>query len=382
MQFTIFTLIITVLWVGIFIKLISLLRKQMAVLRYFSIYPLFILLMFCILRIIFPVELPFTRIINSRKILPLIQKFFYTPFIHYGYIKINLAFIIGTVWIVGTILIIFKRIRDYYRFKHLLNFLPASEDKHLYDIFSKANVNNRLNNVKIIVHSSVPSPAIIGCIHPVIILPDISFDDDELLGIFIHESTHYKYKHHLIKLVTESICICFWWNPLFQQLSSEIAHALEMHSDKIVSYRLNQKQQKKYLAGITKVIRNINNRKSISAFSCSLVEGKNEEKLQQRFRMMLENNYQNKKKYNVIVIPFVLSIFLLSYAFVLQPYSEPTLTDYGEMDTSNSNFYFIETEDGYDLYNSANQFIIHMDNIDEGLKGAKIYENTKEVEKK
>lgn len=373
MQFTIFTLIITVLWVSIFIKLISLLRKQMAVLRYFSIYPLFILLMFCILRIVFPVELPFTRIINSRKILPLIQKFFYTPFISYGYIKVNLTFILGMIWGLGTIFIIFKRIRDYYRFKHLLNFLPASEDKHLYDTFSKANVNNQLNNVKIIVHSSVSSPAIIGCIHPIIILPDIIFDDDELLGIFIHESTHYKYKHHLIKLVTEFICVCFWWNPLFQQLSSEIAHALEMHSDKIVSSRLNQKQQKKYLSGITKVVKNINNRKSASAFSCSLVEEKNEEKLQQRFKMMLENNYQNKKKYNVIVIPFVLSVFLLSYSFVLQPYSEPTLAAYGETDTSLSDYYFIETEEGYDLYDATNQFVIHMDDIGESLKYIKIY---------
>lgn len=383
MQFTIFTLVTTVLWVSIFIKLISFLRKQMVFLQYFSIYPLFILLFFCILRTILPIELPFTTIIISKKILPLIQKFFYTPIIHYSYIKINLVCIMETTWALGTILLIFKHIRDYYHFKHLLNFLPASEEKHLYDIFSQSNVNNCLNNVKIIVHSAVPSPSIVGYIHPIIILPNINFDDDELLGIFIHESTHYKYKHHLIKLITEFICICFWWNPLFQELSSEIAHVLEMHSDKVVYSKLNQKQQKKYLACIIKVLKNMNDRNTIPAFSCSLVEKKNEEKLQQRFKMMLENNYPNKRKFNVIIMPFVLSIFLLSYAFVFQPYNEPTLADWGPMDTTpNSNYYFIETKEGYALYDSTNHFITYMVNIDESLKNLKIYKNTEEIEKK
>lgn len=48
---TIFSLAIAVVWVSILAKLISLFRKQMAVLRFFSIYPLSIVLLFCILRI-------------------------------------------------------------------------------------------------------------------------------------------------------------------------------------------------------------------------------------------------------------------------------------------------------------------------------------------
>ena len=127
----------------------------------------------------------------------------------------------------------------------------------------------------------------------------------------------------------------------------------------------------------------MNDRNTIPAFSCSLVEKKNEEKLQQRFKMMLENNYPNKRKFNLIIMPFVLSIFLLSYAFVFQPYSEPTLADWGAMDTTpNSNYYFIKTKQGYDLYDYTNKFITSMDNIDESLKGLKIYKNIKELERK
>ena len=38
--------------------------------------------------------------------------------------------------------------------------------------------------------------AIVGCIHPVVLLPKIAFEDDELLGIFVHEISHYTYKHY------------------------------------------------------------------------------------------------------------------------------------------------------------------------------------------
>lgn len=382
MQFTIFTLTMTVLWASIFIKLISSLRRQMTVLPYFSIYSLFLLLLLCMLRIILPVEFPFTAVITSKSVLPLIQKILYTPFFHYGYINLNLAFLIAITWIMGAIIIILKQISNYYHFKHLLNFLPASEDKHLYHIFAKTNACGRLKNAKIIVHDCVPSPTIIGFLHPVIILPNISFQDDELLGIFIHECTHYQYKHHLIKLITEFICICFWWNPLFKELSSETTHALEMHSDKVVCSKLTFEQQKKYLYGITKVVKNINPLKSVPAFSCSLIREKNGEKLQQRFKMILESGYQSKRKFNPTLISFVLSIFLLSYAFVFQPFSEPALTDLGEMDKTNANFYFIEVSEGYDLYDGENQFITHMIDIDDSLKGLKIYKNAEEIEEK
>lgn len=92
---------------------------------------------------------------------------------------------------------------------------------------------------KIVVHNAIQSPVIVGGIRPIIILSNIPFDDEELLGIFIHEIAHYKHKHYFIKLVTGFVYICFWWNPLFRDLSSEMEHVLEMHSDKTVCKTLS-----------------------------------------------------------------------------------------------------------------------------------------------
>lgn len=389
MDFTVFSLTISILWVTVFTLIISLLRKQMFIMEYFSIYPLLILLAFNILRICFPLELPFTIVIESSKILPPIQSFFCEPFIHFDDIHINLAFIIVLLWAIGAAVIFFKHLQRYHRFRHLLDVLPVAEDTHLYDIFAKANVTNRLRSIKIIVHDSVQSPAITGFMKPVIILPNIKFNDEELYGIFMHESAHYKLCHHWIKLITEVICICFWWNPLFKELLSEVEHALELHSDKTVCAKLNNGQQRKYLMGIIKVAENLHYPKVVSSCSCSLVAEKDGEKLQQRFKMILEGYYHKKRKMNFITIPVLLSVFLLSYAFIFQPYSEPTEEDYledgsgGTAIENYSEWYLIESEQGYDLYERPNKFLGHvtyMYDDDEILNNLKIYKNAKEAE--
>lgn len=385
MDFTVFSFAMAVVWTGIFAKLISILRKRMSVLQYFSVYPLLILLLFCILRIILPLELPYTIVIKSENIVPMVQDFFRTPFIRLGNIHISLMLLISIIWILGAIVILLRRLWNYYHFKRFLNFLPASEDKRLYHFFKKADTYGRLHHVKIIVRSEVESPAIVGCIHPVVLLPKIAFEDDELLGIFVHEISHYTYKHYFIKLIAEFISICFWWNPLFRTLSAETAHALEMHSDKAVCSRLNAVQQKKYIDGIVKVISNKKYNNIAPSFSNSLVEEMDTEKLQQRFHMILGNYYQNKRKAHFVILPFILSIFLLSYAVVIQPYSEPEASDYEEgmeIPDEDCGLYFVKTKDGYDLYLYPEKFIDHMDEIQDTLQKLRVYSSTEEANKK
>ena len=172
MYFSIFSLTMTVAWVSIFAMFISIFRKRMSVLQCFSIYPLLIVLLFCILRILLPLELPFTTVIESERVLPPIQHFLATPFLNYGYIKISPTCILGTIWFSGVAILIAKHVIVYHRFRHLLNFIPASKEERLYRLLAEADVENQPKIRKIIVHNAVESPAIVGCFHPIIILPD------------------------------------------------------------------------------------------------------------------------------------------------------------------------------------------------------------------
>lgn len=380
MDFTFFSFIMAVVWVSIFAKATSALRKQMFLLRYFSIYPLLFVLFFCILRLIFSFELPYTMIINSKKILPSLQYSLYKPFMHLNEIDINLIKILLAFWIAVAMIRFFKILIEHCRLYRLLQFLPATDDERLYYIFSQVGRNDHFSkSLKIIVHKSVRSPAIIGFFSPIIILPDIDFTDDELFGIFTHEWMHFHSGHALIKFTTEMIHSFFWWNPAFKELYNEVTHALEMHSDKKVCYILDKQQQVSYLNAIAKVISNLNGEKNVSTVLCSFVEDGDYKKLEQRFKMILEGNYCNKGGRNIFVIPLICFVFALSYMFVPQPYSEPDIEKYGSMQIISGNSYLIKTDTGYELYGVTDNYIADIAYIDDSLANLKIYNSMEDI---
>ncbi len=383
MQITIFTLVVAIIWVSIFIKIISLLRKEMAVLKCFSIYPLLMMLMLCMVRAVFPVELPFTYVIELAEVLPKIQGFLCNPITNIADIDISIYRILISVWILGAVIIMIRNLKRSICFWRSIQFFTVSQDIHLYDLLKRTNLWNSSKPISIIVDEHIKSPAITGFVHPVIFLPDISFNDDQLLGIFTHELAHYKLKHQFVKLAASIIQICFWWNPAFHTLSSEVTHALEMHSDKAVCSRLNHAQQREYLYGISKVLENKISQELTAPFCCSLIKDDNAEKLLQRFEMIKGNHYQSKKKLQFMAIPFIAAVFIFSYAFVVQPYSEPTPEDIGEVDALDADsYFFVETEKGYDLYDFSYNFVFHMEDYpDEYFREVKIYKNMEDVKK-
>lgn len=388
--FSIYSLCMALLWTGIFIMSVHFLMKNSFLLKHFSIYTLSLLLAICIIRILLPFELPYIYILKSNKILPAIQKLLTVPIIQSSYITIDVRASIIILWVFVAMLLIIKNIKIYLRFKHALDIMPASTDRHLYNILAKADIHNNMVNVKIITLDSVKSPVITGLAKPVIILPDINFSDDELLGIFMHEISHYKSKHCLIKLTMEFICAVFWWNPLFKKLATELAHAMELHSDRAVCLNLDRTMQKEYLQGIAKVASNINTVTTIPPCSCSIVEEDNGEKLIQRFKMIAKNSYRDKKKLDLIAIPLIIAAFLFSYSFTLTSFNEPSIKDIeelmadmlGEEYNGPNTGYLIETEHGYSIYNSSDTYAGHITiEKPENLNGIEVYKSMAEAEK-
>lgn len=343
--------------------------------EYFSIYPLIAALSFCILRLFFFVEFPYTKIVNSQKILPFIQTFLCTRIGNLGHININLGLIIVCICGFRSVLIIFKYIRSDILFKQFLNSLPKVDDKRLYDIFSIANSKKTLKNIKIIVHDSIESPAIFGLIEPIILLPNINFSNDELLCIFTHEIAHFQLGHNIIKYIVRLICACFWWNPCFKDMSSEISHILEMHSDTIVCKKMNTNQKIHYLSAILKTADHLTSHASIPMTTCSLIEDKNNEKIQQRFKMILGGYYDIPQKHDFVTLPIIILLFFFSYYIVFQPYSLPQQDCIGAYVEIHPDYYLVETDDGYDLYDSSDNFIAQIGYIDESLRDLKIYKN-------
>ena len=364
MSFSIFTWIIAICWVSLFAKAASWMRRKMAFLHYFSLFPFLLLLSLCMVRIFLFAEFPFTITIESRHILSSICRFLCTPFLSLGRLRLSLPALLALLWLCQTVHLLLWHGRKYYYFRRSMQLLPEQESIRQSDSFQKAFPHGRLQKARIIAHPSIQSPAVAGLCRPMILLPDLDFTEDELLGILLHEGAHYRFGHCIIKCIAEITCASFWWNPFFRELASEIEHALEMQADKAVCRQLTPAQQKKYLEGILKVVSHMGNTRPAPGSPCCLVAERNEDKLQLRFLMILEKQYNKKKKWDAVAIPSILALFLFSYAFVLQPFGEPTIADYGENpEPFPPGYYLVEQEEGYDFYDEKDRLIDRMPTI-------------------
>jgi len=376
MEYTLFSCITSVIWVSIFATAASFLRKHMNFLKYFSIYPLLFILFISFIRLFFSFELSFAKVIPSVTFLPSLLLALSHPFIQLvdGRFNVTLFMVLLCLWCTIAIARLSFKIQRYRHLRCLLRFLPACEDKRLQDILSKVqSMGPFKKQVKVIVHREIKSPAIVGLYSTVIMMPDLFFTDDELLGIFIHEWAHYCYGHAVIKGVGEILQCIFWWNPVFKMLNIEIAHALEMHSDKIVNKLLSKKQKHSYLKAIVKVTDSLGKNEKSSMLTCNLIEKKEHGMLCQRFKMIMGNCHSthNKSKFFLVTIPICVT-FVLSYLFVIQPHILPDISQYGEMVYIPDDAYIVETKDGYILHDSDGEFIADIVIISDDLKHLKI----------
>lgn len=378
MLLTSFSFLTALIWGSVFAIVIKLLTKQMALLRTFSIYPLIFLIFCCLIKIVFPVEFFYTKVIRSTKFLPALQHLYsYQLMVLFDRIYLSVFDVLILISAMVASGIFYQRMRKYRKMYRGLCHFSALNDPRIDAILNRVLELIALKKqVKIIVYGEISTPAMVGFRSPILLLPNLDFTDDELFGILLHECEHYRQKHIVIKFVCDMIQIIFWWNPFFKYLNIEVAHILEMHSDEKVSAYLCKEQQKSYLNAIVKVVQHQEECcHSNGVFSCCLVEKSETSKLEQRFTMLLENNYSNiNKQRSKVFIPLMFIILFLSYAFVVQPHGEPEPHEYGEgtiIEISDSD-YLVETDSGYNLYNDKGEFVTPVPVIDETVRHLKI----------
>ncbi len=376
MGVTLFSFLTSLIWVSIFAIVIKLLSRQMILLRTFSIYPLIFLICLCLIRFFLPTELFYTQIIRSKNLLPSLQYVLTYPLINFFSkgITVNILAILILISVGVALYKFYIKISEYRRLSNILSIFPDCEDQRVKTTLEKIqNLTGIRKKLKIIMHKGIRTPAIVGFHSQIILLPDINFTDDELFSVLLHEWQHYQQRHVIIKCICDIIQTIFWWNPFFRYFTTEVEHTLEMHSDEKVSYFLNRQQQKCYLNAIIKVIQNQEKSQKKSILTCCLVEEAKSDRLEQRFKMLLESNYSKiKKQRSKMLIPITFVLLMLSYTFVIQPYSEPSIQNYGIMTEISSSYYFVKTDSGYNLYNEQGDIIATVSAIDDSLKHLKI----------
>lgn len=270
----------------------------------------------------------------------------------------------------------------------LLHQLAPLDDIRILRIFS--DILEECHCTKQILIYQVPglsSPAISGLIHPVILLPDREYSDQDLRFIFMHELNHYLH-HDLWKIFFWELVVCiYWWNPLSYMIRRLIKDTAEYANDIRLTKDRDELTRTNYMLSL------LNTSKQTHTFhtlpTLHFQEG-TILNIEKRCDLISDSPKIRRNLFSQFIhIGSISLLFTLSLCFIFQPSSPAPNYDndgtviFDKPDSSNS--FYIKRKDGkgYDLYVKHEDAFINTGIIEnpEDYKSPKIYSSKKEATK-
>lgn len=328
--------------------LIFILRRRSDYLTKYGVTFISILYIFCTVRMLFPIEFPSHQkvICDSYLYSFLMNLYAKSEDIHK---KIVMAVIL-TIWIIGIIIAVVHKMREWNKVKGYLIKGTSKGDgvaeKILREIDSECPI-------KIEYNLAIAEPFIKGLRHPVIYLPEKECNEKELEFILMHEYLHWKRKDLWKKFIINIIGMIFWWNPLAYLLCKDLDQIIELNCDNAMSKKYSEMDTLYYLGTLTYMAggRRANFDK-VSSDTLGFVKKLEVRPLKQRFHyvMFKKDDKRTQRKMNLFILGVSVIWFVASYYFILQPEYIVPLTDMHQENTpfvsDGENSYLEEQKDG------------------------------------
>lgn len=221
----------------------------------------------------------------------------------------------GLLWIAGSAAFLI-----WHLFSHL-RFLSAvkrwSEDVKDVDIL------RIFNNTKTELHISksmpikscacIKTPMVVGLLHPVVLLPEVRFSQDELPLILKHELVHMKRKDLWYKVLMMSALVIHWFNPVIHLAVRSVLNLCEISCDEEVLKGINAKGRARYGESVIGTVRNSGAYKT--ALSTNFYSGT--KGMKKRIYAMMD---MANKRFSPVLFLAVLTITMCgTTAFALSP---------------------------------------------------------------
>lgn len=316
----------------------------------------------------------------SHIILPTLETILYYKLLSIGSLTVTLEHFLLVLWCAGSVAFILKRIYGYLTCRKKLCQFPFVHEATTIKIYTEVFISLfpcKTNKCRIIREDIFGTPAIFGFINPIIILPNLSYDDNELRLIFLHELLHYKHKDFLIKVAADILVAIHWWNPFIRRaLFPSINQVQELFVDYTINKSLAKPEKLAYLNVLSKSVKHACHCKPDGQHTYALVDTHSSSRMMQRLHCIINSNSRG-----VSIIGILLSIFLflLSFTFIFEPSYKPQYDEFGNSVYSGdeSNSYYIKNGTGYDLY-LDNHYVYTSQKILETFNELPIYNSKKE----
>ena len=356
-------------------------RSGKYILELSGVAPLLIIIIGAALRCFVPIDIPvFTRVIQHEGWLAKLDAGLRTPII-YGHIT-PLAIILG-VWIIGTLIASFTTIWSYRTHMDKVRAYLPSENPVILSAAEAAAKKLQLPVPTVCPISKGKSPSIQGLRHPVILIPENVYSEEDYRYVFYHELMHWKEHDMWIKLLVCALNCIFWWNPCSYLLRINLNRTLELRCDQSVSRLLQYPEKLEYIEVLKKTFNSLPTKRkrfrlgsfTISEFAaCPKKFCRNPKKhiTVKRADLIMNTSYQ--KKYNrvipVVTLIIMTIVFVFSYSFIIQPYydvpKDEIEVDMYTDEFSSSNSYLVQNDDG--------TYTIYIDEVDSGVVSSDVGE--------
>lgn len=333
---------------------------------------IFSCLAFVMIRMLIPVNFPFTYSIYGTKIMNTIGYFFYFNLTDH----IQVFNVLVWIWMCGASIQLMryfierKKIRRYLE-RYIIS-AQILEENDLDHLIQTSN----LKNVRVSCIPEKTTPAIFGAFHPIIVLSKETLSCKDLEFILRHEIEHYhNYDLHL-KIILDLLVAIYWWNPFVYGLRKKLNIVIEFSNDYSVSKDLNSQNRIRYAESLLRIAKeNIPE----TVYDLALV---NNFYLEERIHLLVDNDFisNRKKKTSMILNLMFLIVFMFAILFFVPEaqYSSKSEEDFAKesafsIDSDNS--FFIKNVNGYDLYVSG-EYLTTIQKIPKELKEVPVYEKT------
>lgn len=330
-----FSVLMTILWSSVLITLFSFLRTRRRLLHVCSISTVILIYLFCAVRLAFPFEVPWVRVVGGGSVYNRIHSV-----LNCKVGSLRICEILFAIWMLGAVCSLAGYWRQYRRAVRYFQSLPREESRIGQELLNELDGSGR---IKVLESTGIKAPCCIGIFRQRIFLPAGDYDRRELQYILLHEYTHLAGQDILLKALIRVLCCIYWWNPPVYWLKRDLDQSLEIRCDLSVAGRMQERERADYLDVMLKAF-NEGGGSDQAPGAAGLAEA-HSGSLLERFRIVADMGVVQKRRVNVLTCAAMLLTLAVSYSFILQSKYDTPLS---EIETG-ENIYYMDLETSYIL---------------------------------
>lgn len=310
---------------------------------------IFAIIAVIMLRMMVPVNFPFTRMIYSSKRLIGLGNIVYANV--YGDREILVSDLLLWLWIGVAVILLIRYFYKRVKVRRILEqyVIKDTDTKEYYESFLN---DTKIRSIKIAVIPGEKQAAIFGVIRPIMILPDAVLEEKTVAHMIRHEIKHYANYDLWLKFFVDLLVVIHWWNPIVYMMRKELSLAFELSNDYMVTKDMSELGKIEYAETLVQAAKLMSNQQ---AYDLNLTGG---ECLETRIKMLLKEKTTEGMRSRLLAaanLLFVFLIMIISLVFVPEVfYKESVHYDSeefeGSFEITPGNAYYLKTENGYELY--------------------------------